>query len=532
MEGKNNNGKMNKNNSNDIFDSFKKDNGDIDLMLKDAFSFMESDDSEAPMEEYYKSDKNEAEIKKQDDMNYYETEENSMYGVDSKAQKQKKTLYAVLISVLSILIVLLLVFLIVFNGVFGNIFDEGNAGSNSYEDGLAEDEDFETMYGVSNAADLNDALKQWATNGGEIMESKNVINILLIGQDGSGGENSNGLADSLIIASVNKTTKTITLASVMRDSYTYFNVDGKDRYNKINASCVYGGPKGVIKTIENNYKINIDYYASVYFDSFKGVIDALGGVEVPIEPGFAAYINRTTRHTVSSGDAVLLNGEEALVYARIRKYYSDSDVSRTNNQRRVINAIMQKARGASVTELYKVVEAVLPYVKTNMKQSKILSYGTQALSEGWVNYEMQQETFPTQDTRGSANISYAGSCWVVDYPLAAQQMQLLLYGKTNIKLDANRVNVLTNYLTQKTDYNNNSSSSVQTLNNYTGEDSTTEPWTGEYESETTATEENTTSRWEWLFGTTAPSDVTDPVVTDQPETDPIVTDPTQEETLE
>ena len=47
------------------------------------------------------------------------------------------------------------------------------------------------------------------------------------------------------------------------------NVDGRDRYEKINASCYYGGPKGVIEVIEKNYKIDIDYYASVYFKSFE-----------------------------------------------------------------------------------------------------------------------------------------------------------------------------------------------------------------------------------------------------------------------
>ena len=367
------------------------------------------------------------------------------------------------------------------------------------------------------------------------MSSKNVINILLIGQDGDGGKKSNGRADSIIIASVNKATKTITLASIMRDSYTYMNVDGRDRYEKINASCYYGGPKGVIEVVEKNYKIKIDYYASVYFGSFKDVIDALGGVTVPVEPGLASYINRTSSQKIQSGDAVLLNGAEALVYSRVRYYYSDSDVSRTANQRRVINGIMQKAKGASVTELYNVVEAVLPYMKTNMRQSKILSYGKQALTEGWINYAMQQETFPTLDTRATASISHAGSCWVVDYPLAAQQLQKLLYGKTNIALDPNRVNVLNNYLTQKPSYTGPSSSSqIGYTGDYTYE-TTVPDWTGETTTEDpllTTGSETTTNWWQGILGGETTTTET-PVVTDPPTTDvPVVDIPTEPVTEE
>lgn len=504
MEERNNKEKTTQNNSRNLFADFEKENSDIDGLLEDAFSFMESfdeDDSEASdfdtaEETFYES---EYENVRSDEKEYDVSEKEELTPEEMKKEKKKKIVYSVLIGVLSVCIITVAAVMIKFGGMLSGIYDDGDATPTSEGETLADDEDFETMFGVSDAASLNDALKKWSNNGGELMSSKNVINILLIGQDGDGGEKSNGRADSLIIASVNKATKTITLASIMRDSYTYMNVDGRDRYEKINASCVYGGPKGVIEVVEKNYKIDIDYYASVYFGSFKKVIDALGGVTVPVEAGLASYINRTSKQKISSGDAVLLNGAEALVYARVRYYYSDSDVSRTKNQRRVINAIIDKTKGASVSQLYNVVEAVLPYMKTNMRQSKIISYGKQALSEGWMNYTMQQETFPTVDTRATASISGVGSSWVVDYPLAAQQMQKLLYGKTNISLDPNRVNVLNSYLTQKpttnsggtANYTQGTSQSAYTSNvteSSSWSDTTTDSW-----QETTLPE--TTTRW-------------------------------------
>lgn len=534
MEQKNNSGNSAENNGMDLFESFKRQNGNVDELLDDAFSFMddgyEDEQQGEDAENAVADDRENVEVyvpgasKKRKKI----SQEEELTPEEMKKEKKKKILYSVLIAVLSICIVLVVAVILKFSNMLGGTYDPGDVITNADGQTLADEEDFETMFGVSDAASLNDALKKWANNGGEKMSSKNVINILLLGQDGDGSDKSNGRSDSIIIASVNKATKTITLASIMRDSYIYMNVDGRDRYEKINASCYYGGPKGVIEVVEKNYKIDIDYYASVYFGSFKNVIDALGGVTVPIEPGLAAYINRTTREHVESGDAVLLNGAEALVYSRIRYYYSDSDVSRTANQRRVINGIIQKAKGASVTQLYNVVEAVLPYMKTNMRQSKILSYGKQALTEGWVNYKMNQETFPTLDTRATASISGVGSCWVVDYPLAAQQLQKLLYGKTNIALDPNRVNVLNNYLTYKPEY---TGPSYTEQGSYTGSYETTttveEIWTGETTTEdpwqTTGTE-TTTSWWQGILGgegDTTSSSVTDaPVITEAPTPSP------------
>lgn len=536
----NNKENLTNNKDSDLFENFKRENGNIDNLLEDAFSFMNEDYADEPAEEetYQEEDystENVKQSKKAEKAAKKADRYEGMTEEEVKSEKMKKVLYSVLIAILSICIVLVVGVIFKVSDIFGDIYDEGEASPTVEGATLEEEEDFETMFGVSDAASLNDALKKWANNGGEKMSSKNVINILLLGQDGDGGEKSNGRADSIIIASVNKATKTITLASIMRDSYIYMNVDGRDRYEKINASCIYGGPKGVIEVVEKNYKIDIDYYASVYFGSFKKVIDALGGVTVPIEPGLASYINRTTRQHVQSGDAVLLNGEEALVYSRIRYYYSDSDVSRTANQRRVINGIMQKVKGASVTELYNAVEAVLPYMKTNMRQTKILSYGKQALTEGWIGYEMQQDTFPTIETRATTSISGVGSCWVVDYPLAAQQLQKLLYGKTNIALDPNRVNVLNNYLTQKPSYSTPSYSGTQggTIGGYTN---ATEPWTGEtttlnpWETTTGVEGETTTNWWQGIIGgetTTSGSGVTDAPPTDAPTEAPTQAPPTE-----
>lgn len=129
-------------------------------------------------------------------------------------------------------------------------------------------------------------------------------------------------------------TKTITLVSFLRDCYTYMNINGSERCCKTNHSYFWGGPAALIETLENNYKIEIDHYISVDFKSFPKLIDSLGGVNVPIEPYEADYINRTTTKIakISSGDSVKLSGNQALVYSRIRHRFDNRGRCRQNRE--------------------------------------------------------------------------------------------------------------------------------------------------------------------------------------------------------
>ena len=500
-------------NKNDLFVSFNKGNNDIDELLEDAFSFMDTSKEEGSEDNfnrassksfYVEHPKTDDELAARKSNKTHRTSSrkgeiyDSVKAHEKGKKKVKKVIYSILIAILSICIVLVSGGLIYFYKTAKDIYYEGDALPTQPGYTLSPEENFDTMYGVTNTSSLNAYLRSWANNGGEIMRSDNVINILLIGQDGDGGENSNGRADSLIIASINKATKTITLSSVMRDSYIYMNFDGKEKFDKINTACVYGGQKGVVETIEKNYKIDIDYFVSVYFESFVDVVDALGGVNVPVSSKLAGYINRTSRYNIASGDSVRLSGAEALVYSRVRYAFADGDVSRTGNQRNVIMGIINKMKGASFQQVYNAINAILPYIKTNMKEDAIISYAKQALSEGWVNYTIKQGTFPTEDTRASATIN-GMSCWVVDYQRAAQYMQKAIYGRTNIAISSNDVNPIRQFLylyqqpSQNTEttgsYVTNEAGEIVTEEGYTGEIVTGEGYTGENQ----GTTENTTS---------------------------------------
>ncbi len=355
----------------------------------------------------------------------------------------------------------------------------GNADASFYY----EDENYNySPINDLDASTIKEFMKGWATNGGEKLYSKNVINVLLIGED---SEDGTSRSDSTILVSVNLKTKTITLNSVLRDSYTYMNINGRDRYDKTNHSYAWGGPDKLMEVISDNYKIQIDHYVSINYDSFINAIDALGGIRVMVTDAEARYMNRTTKMKgFESGENVLLDGKHALVFARIRKL--DGEVERTERQRRLISAFIQSVQNASLTDLNKAIDQFLPYVSTNFTNNEIIDLGTRAITEGWLKFDIKSNAIPSEVNRAGVEgfRTYTGNLfvWIVDYVKEAQSLQLALYGTTNITIGADHSSPidLVNY-------------SLQTYV------PSTEPNTGEYDTTEETQEESTEdSSGNWL----------------------------------
>ncbi len=293
-----------------------------------------------------------------------------------------------------------------------------------------------------------DILKNWAlTTDAPKLKSNHIINILLVGSDASSKDKKrtdimeNGNTDVMMLVSVNTQDKTIKLVSFMRDSYTY--LKGYDKFARLNAACANGGPAYLVDVIEDNYKIEIDGYAMVDFDTFTQCIDIVGGVNVNVPEAVGK------KYKMPYGENVLLNGEQALNFCRERKLFIDSDISRTRNQRMLVTALINKCKSASLTTINSVIDTILANVHTSFRKKEVVSYMTKALSDGWANYTVTQRTMPTADAR----YGYSGSAWiwVIDYPLAAQKLQNELYGTTNIKLEENRktaITVMGGYVTE------------------------------------------------------------------------------------
>ena len=356
-------------------------------------------------------------------------------------KKKKKKLLAVLIPI-SILLILVIVVTLFINHKLGLInYGDGLNYTLNTDQSFTEDEtiDFGEIDDVTGNT-YKDILKNWAlTTDAKKLSDKNVLNVLLVGSDASAKSKGradvmeNGNTDVMMIVSINTKNKTIKLVSIMRDSYLY--LKGYDHFSKLNAACANGGPAYLVDVIEDSYKIEIDGYVMVDFDTFIQCIDIVGGVTVDVPQSIGV------KHSIPYGNGVTLKGEQALKFCRERYVYADADVSRTRNQRMVINSLINKCKSASLTTINSILDTVLANVHTSFRKKDIVNYMTKAVSDGWANYEVSQRTMPTADAR----FGYKGSewIWVIDYPLAAQKLQKELYGTTNIVLEENRVTAIT-----------------------------------------------------------------------------------------
>ena len=207
----------------------------------------------------------------------------------------------------------------------------------------------------------------WQQLSSDISSKDNVLNILLIGQDRRENE-SLSRADSILLCSFRKDTKELTMTSFLRDLYVPIPGRGSDR---INAAYAYGGAALLKQTLTENFEIPISGVIEVDFSQFSALIDILGGVEIDLRKDEAALVNKETGSDLSEGKQ-LLTGAQALSYSRIRKLDADGDFSRTDRQRKVMTALVDGYRSASIPTLMKLLKQILPMLSTDMSESRLL----------------------------------------------------------------------------------------------------------------------------------------------------------------
>lgn len=214
--------------------------------------------------------------------------------------------------------------------------------------------------------------------------SDSVINIALFGIDAQDGEA--GRSDSIIIATIDTTHKKLKLTSIMRDSYVTIADRGQD---KINHAYAFGGAQLAIKTLNENFDLNIEDFVAVNFTTMPKIIDKLGGVTIDITSEEVSHIPG-----IDSAGTYTLTGEQALAYSRIR-YASGGDYVRTDRQRTVLNKVFEKILATNVSQYPGLLSEILPMVKTSLDYSEILNLGNEVLKMGVTNLE--QERFPRDE---------------------------------------------------------------------------------------------------------------------------------------
>ncbi len=260
---------------------------------------------------------------------------------------------------------------------------------------------------------------------------KGYRNIALFGVDARDGELGKGTrSDTIMIASINQDTQEIKLVSVFRD--TYLNL-GNDSYNKCNTAYAKGGPEQAINMLNMNLDLDITDYVTIGFSGLIDAVDALGGIEMEVTESEISHLNNyqlcmaeelgVDYTPVERSGVQLLNGMQATAYCRIR-YTKGDDFRRTERQRAVLAAMMDKAGSASLGTLTEMVNAVLPQVETSLDVDEILSVlGSVA------GYNMAaSDGFPFEGARAGANVGSKGSCVIPqDLEENVRQLHQVLY---------------------------------------------------------------------------------------------------------
>lgn len=173
------------------------------------------------------------------------------------------------------------------------------------------------------------------------LEERQPFSILLLGVDER--QRDSGRSDTMIVLSVNPQTNNTLMVSIPRDTYTQ--IVGKNIKDKINHAYAFGGIEMSMNSVEKLLNIPIDYVAKVNMEGFEQVINTVGGIQIENALAF-----QEGNYTFKKGD-IILDGEAALAYVRMRKEDPQGDFGRQNRQKQVIQAVIEE--GTSLKTLLK-----------------------------------------------------------------------------------------------------------------------------------------------------------------------------------
>lgn len=230
-----------------------------------------------------------------------------------------------------------------------------------------------TSLGLSSGPDPAEALGNFLS-GLSFGGGSGNVNILLIGNDGREGE-AGARSDSMILCSFDRRGKTLVMTSFLRDLYVPIPGNGS---NRLNAAYAFGGRDLLKKTLEENFDIRIDGSVEVDFSHFAQIVDMLGGVTLELRQDEADTVSQETGTALSAG-VQTLNGDQALAYSRIRYLDADGDFSRTARQRKVLSALLDAYRDASLGDMLSAAAKILPMLDTDLNSVEIIKYTTQLL---------------------------------------------------------------------------------------------------------------------------------------------------------
>lgn len=284
--------------------------------------------------------------------------------------------------------------------------------------------------------------------------NKKIVNVALFGIDTRNKNSFEGLADSVMVLSLNTETKTVKVISFMRDTLVPIEYNGKVACNKFNSSYARGGPELAIKTLNQNFGLDISEYATVNFYGMSDIIDAVGGIDATITErevtargennhgindmiaeicGYLKY-NPNDYYVTKAGEQHL-NGVQAVAYSRIRYvpniWGTNNDYGRTDRQRYVMEQLFNKAVKLKKGDYVKLAKALIPCTETSLSYGDIMSLAVNILLH---SPSFQQTRMPQTDYLMTApSIRGVGSCVYFDLDFAKTLIHQYIYNNVTFE---------------------------------------------------------------------------------------------------
>lgn len=266
-----------------------------------------------------------------------------------------------------------------------------------------------TAYNFS-TSELSKTFKDYNTGSdSNAIEQTKPISILLMGVDTGDSERTStweGNSDSMILVTVNPETKKTTMTSLERDVLVTLTGPENNDMNgveaKLNAAYASGGAEMAIMTVQSLLDITIDYYVQINMQGLVDLVDAVGGITVTNNFDFAISIAENEPEytaTVEPGTHKI-NGEQALVYARMRYDDPEGDYGRQKRQREVIQKVLKKILALNSVSSYK---KILSAVSNNMQTNIEISSSTIPSLLGYTDALSNIETYQLQGEDATIN---------------------------------------------------------------------------------------------------------------------------------
>ena len=270
-------------------------------------------------------------------------------GYRNQTRRKGGGLFPLLVAVMMVILVV-----IVGIAIYKNLSEDGkNPGSSSNSESGTE-------AGKNSEAESE-------TQEPEITED--VETFVILGVDSREGLFEKGSrSDSIMLVNVNHDKGEVKVISIFRDCMTYQPGYG---YKELTYANYYEGSAYAVSVINQNFDLDLENYVTVNFGTLIKLVDEVGGVEIQLRQGEIDIINASCKSDIKGEGVHLLNGEQALVFSRIRAI--DTDYHRAERQREVLFEIFKKSKSMGTMERLELADDMMDEMVTNYSSNQITS---------------------------------------------------------------------------------------------------------------------------------------------------------------